>query len=54
MCQKEFPDNTPEPVESCGACSGGCRKIHCPHCGYGNPVTPGFLKRLFNQSPEKD
>jgi hypothetical protein len=53
MCQKEIPEDTPLQEESCGACPGGCRKIHCPYCHYGNPVTPGFLKRLIGKSADK-
>lgn len=32
--------------QGCGACIGGCRKIHCPYCGQENPVVPEFLARL--------
>jgi hypothetical protein len=31
--------------ESCGACPGGCRKVHCPYCGYANPIVSGRLRR---------
>ncbi len=33
--------------EGCGACAGGCRKIHCPYCGQENSVVPGIFDRLF-------
>jgi len=36
----------PEGETSCGRCFGGCRKIHCPHCGYANPA-PGRLLRRY-------
>ena len=26
------------PQTRCGACPGGCRKVHCPYCGYANPA----------------
>ncbi len=39
--------------EGCGACLGGCRKIHCPHCGQENPVTPEFLVKLLGKKREK-
>ena len=33
----------------CGACLGGCRKIHCPYCGQENPVVPEIFDRLFRR-----
>jgi hypothetical protein len=33
--------------ESCGACAGGCRKIHCPYCGQENPVVPEIFGKLI-------
>ena len=48
MCQKEIPDATPGKENRCGSCSGGCRKVHCPYCGYGNPVMPGYLKKFIS------
>lgn len=44
FCGREIPDE-PGLEKSCGACRGGCRKVHCPYCGYANPVVPEFLKR---------
>ena len=50
FCEHEL---TPEMLreEGCGACAGGCHKIHCPYCGQENPVVPEFLDKLFK--PEK-
>ncbi len=46
FCGREIPDQPDESRERCGSCPGGCRKVHCPWCGYANPVVPDFLKRL--------
>ena len=35
----------------CGACLGGCRKIHCPYCGQENPVIPEIFDRLLKSVP---
>ena len=35
--------------EGCGACLGGCRKIHCPYCGQENPVVPEIFDKLFGR-----
>lgn len=48
FCGREIAD-TPGQKESCGSCPGGCRKVHCPYCGYANPVVPGLLKRWLGQ-----
>ena len=37
--------------EGCGACLGGCRKIHCPYCGQENPVVPELLDKLLKRDP---
>jgi hypothetical protein len=37
--------------QGCGACLGGCRKIHCPYCGQENPVVPEIFDRLLPQEP---
>jgi hypothetical protein len=37
--------------EGCGACLGGCRKIHCPYCGQENPVVPEIFDKLFRRDP---
>jgi hypothetical protein len=52
FCEREIPDE-PGQEKSCGACPGGCRKVHCPYCGYANPVGPGFLKRWSKKKDEK-
>jgi hypothetical protein len=52
FCGREIPDE-PGQEKSCGACPGGCRKVHCPYCGYANPVVPGFLKRWSKKKNEK-
>ncbi|PLY03636.1 MAG: hypothetical protein C0623_01060 [Desulfuromonas sp.] len=53
MCHKQIPDATPGRENRCGACSGGCRLVHCPYCGYGNPLTPGFLKILVKDDSDE-
>jgi hypothetical protein len=40
--------------EGCGACLGGCRKIHCPYCGQENPVVPAFLEKLCKPKPARE
>jgi hypothetical protein len=45
FCGREIPDTIPEDRKGCGQCSGGCRKVHCPYCGYANPLVPHYLKR---------
>lgn len=51
-CAREIPDE-PGKEKSCGACPGGCRKVHCPYCGYANPALPGFLKRWSKKKDDK-
>lgn len=41
-------------AQSCGACIGGCRKIHCPYCGQENPLVPEYLDRLLKQDQARD
>jgi len=55
FCHKEIPEHVGvvSGEKSCGACLGGCRKIHCPYCGYANPA-PGFLSRLLKKEKGKD
>jgi len=53
-CQREIPDQPLPGQEHCGACGGGCKKVHCPYCGYTNPVLPGFLQRLARGSGNKE
>jgi hypothetical protein len=52
FCGRDIPDQ-PGQEKSCGACPGGCRKVHCPYCGYANPVVPGFLKRWAKKKDDK-
>jgi hypothetical protein len=33
--------------KGCGACLGGCRKIHCPYCGQENPLVPELLEKII-------
>jgi len=33
--------------KGCGACLGGCRKIHCPYCGQENPAVPELLEKFI-------
>ncbi|MFA5514864.1 MAG: hypothetical protein WDA20_01125 [Desulfuromonadales bacterium] len=54
FCGKEIPDAPDVGQQSCGACSGGCRKVHCPHCGYANPVVSGLLRRLMQKSEKRE
>jgi len=51
-CQREIPDKPLPDQPSCGSCGGGCKKVHCPYCGYTNPVLPGFLQRLVRSGPD--
>ncbi|MDH4046278.1 MAG: hypothetical protein OEW06_17660, partial [Gemmatimonadota bacterium] len=46
MCGKAFAEDRGQPA--CQSCplSSGCRFIHCPHCGYENPVEPAWLGKL--------
>ncbi|HKK01999.1 MAG TPA: hypothetical protein VJ955_07515 [Desulfuromonadales bacterium] len=46
FCGRDIPDEVPENQTGCGMCHGGCRKVHCPNCGYANPLVPSYLKRL--------
>lgn len=45
FCGREIPDRVPE--KSCGRCGSGCRKVHCPYCGYENPAPSRLLNRLM-------
>lgn len=56
FCGKQLPDQV-GPVEaqnSCGSCPGGCRKIHCPQCGYANPAPGKLLKKFLTKPDKKD
>jgi len=50
FCQKDIPEEVPE--KSCGQCVGGCRKVHCPYCGYANPLPSGWLERMFGRNDD--
>lgn len=53
LCGKELEEVVGQP-ERCGQCpGGGCKKIHCPACGYANPVVPGYLKRFITKTDDK-
>ena len=54
FCGREIPERTPDPQARCGACSGGCRKVHCPFCGYANPAVSGLLKKLVRPKADHD
>jgi hypothetical protein len=45
-CAREFAEDRRQ--ATCGACplTGGCRWVRCPHCGYENPETPGWMRRV--------
>jgi hypothetical protein len=46
FCGEEFLEDRSQPA--CRACplTGLCRTVRCPHCGYENPLTPGWIERL--------
>ena len=58
FCGKAFDEDRSQPA--CERCpvGSGCGLVRCPHCGYENPGTPGwiaFLKRhLGRDSGSKD
>jgi hypothetical protein len=35
--------------KGCGACIGGCRKIHCPYCGQENPLVPELFDKVLRR-----
>jgi len=53
FCGEPIPDQPDALRERCGTCPGGCRKVHCPRCGYANPLVPDFLKK-FQQHKDKE
>ncbi|SHI52898.1 hypothetical protein SAMN02745165_00319 [Malonomonas rubra DSM 5091] len=55
LCGKEIPaDLGPGDGKSpCGSCRGGCRKIHCPYCGYANPAPGKFLRKMLQKNNEE-
>lgn len=56
FCGHEFSEE--EGIQACGKCGiGGCKKIHCPKCNYGNPLEPQIVKRikkLFDKQDQGD
>ncbi|MBE0503382.1 MAG: hypothetical protein IBX46_04550 [Desulfuromonadales bacterium] len=52
FCGKEIDEKQVGQSERCGQCPGGCRKVHCPQCGYANPVVPNFLKRFIKSEDD--
>jgi hypothetical protein len=53
FCEHEL---TPEMLKEkgCGACLGGCRKIHCPYCGQENPLVPELLEKFIRHDKTGD
>ena len=56
FCGKPFDEDRGQPA--CRQCpvGSGCGLVRCPHCGYENPGTPGwisFLKRTFGKDEAK-
>jgi len=49
FCRREIDAEVGAPAggKSCGSCMGGCRKIHCPYCGYANPAPGKLLSRFL-------
>ena len=55
FCGKPFDEDRSQPA--CRQCpvGTGCGLVRCPHCGYENPGTPGwvaFLKRYVGREGE--
>ena len=55
FCGKPFDEDKSLPA--CRKCpvGSGCGLVRCPHCGYENPGTPGwiaFLRRRFGRDEE--
>jgi len=55
FCGKAFEEDRSLPA--CAHCpvGSGCGLVRCPHCGYENPGTPGwiaFLKKHLGRKPE--
>ncbi|AJF07001.1 hypothetical protein GSUB_11115 [Geoalkalibacter subterraneus] len=51
FCGREIPENIEQ--RACGLCPGGCRNIHCPYCGYKNPLPPKLLKKWLEGGKDK-
>lgn len=56
FCHREIPEQVgaPDGETVCGRCLGGCRKVHCPYCGYANPAPSAYLKRLLKRKKDSD
>ena len=57
FCGKPFDEDKSQPA--CKQCpvGSGCGLVRCPHCGYENPGTPGwiaFLKKHLGKKSEPD
>ncbi len=52
FCQREITVKVgaPDGEKTCGICFGGCRKVHCQHCGYANPAPGKLLSRFLKSS----
>ena len=55
FCGKPFEEDRCQPA--CKQCpvGSGCGLVRCPHCGYENPGTPGwiaFLKKHLGKKSE--
>lgn len=47
FCSMEIDEK--EARHACAACplhKNGCKRLKCPRCGYENPETPAFIRRL--------
>jgi len=55
FCGKEIPAEVGPGAEknACGSCRGGCRKIHCPYCGYGNPAPGKLLRKMLDKEKKE-
>lgn len=53
-CGRPLPDEPDPRQQPCDGCLGGCRKIHCPHCGYANPVVAGWFRRRRKKAVTKE
>jgi len=54
FCGREIDDKIPEDQLSCGRCRSGCRKVHCPYCGYANPLVPKYLQRWASNTDDPE
>jgi adenine-specific DNA methylase len=56
FCHKEIDEQvgSQDGQTPCGRCFGGCRLIHCPHCGYANPAPGKLLSRLLKKKDKRN